>query len=287
MAKDKYTATWISHSSLSDYLTCPRAYFLKNVYRDPKNNHKVQLVTPPLSLGSAVHEVIESLSVLPTKNRFRDPLLTEFENAWTKVTGRRGGFFDPETEHRYKQRGVSMIKRVDENPGPLLNLAVKIDMDLPYYWLSEDDNIILCGKVDWLEYLPDIDSVHIIDFKTSKTEEDPKSLQLPIYHLLVHHCQKRKVAKASYWYLETSNTLTEKALPDLKEASAKILKLAKQVKLAKQLERFKCPTNGCRRCGPMEEIVSGRAEFVGISDFGQDMYVLPFKAEEKREGIVL
>ena len=287
MAKDKYTATWISHSSLSDFLTCPRAYFLKNVYRDPKNNHKIQLVTPPLSLGSAVHEVIESLSLLPTKDRFREALPAKFENIWAKISGRRGGFFDVESEYRYKQRGLKMIKRVDENPGPLMNLAVKIDMELPYFWLSEDDNIILCGKIDWLEFLPETDSVHIIDFKTSKSEEDPKSMQLPIYHLLVQHCQKRKVTKASYWYLDNSDTPAEKVLPEIKEAAEKILKVAKQIKLAKQLERFKCPTNGCRHCEPMEEIISGRAEFVGISDFGQDIYVLPFKSEEKREGIVL
>ncbi|OGD71197.1 hypothetical protein A3A84_02210 [Candidatus Collierbacteria bacterium RIFCSPLOWO2_01_FULL_50_23] len=287
MAKDKYTATWISHSSLSDFLSCPRAYFLKNVYRDSSNNHKIQLVTPPLTLGSAVHEVIESLSVLPTKNRFRESLPAKFESIWAKLSGRRGGFFDVETEYRYKQRGIKMVKRVDENPGPLMNLAVKIDMELPFFWLSEEDNIVLCGKIDWLEYLPEIDSVHIIDFKTSKSEEDPKSMQLPIYHLLVHHCQKRKVAKASYWYLEGSDTPTERTLPNLKEAGAKILKVAKQIKLARQLERFKCETNGCRHCEPMEEMIAGRGQFVGISDFGQDMYVLPFKGEEKREGIVL
>lgn len=287
MAKDKYTATWVSHSSLSDFLACPRAYFLKNVYRDPKNNHKIQLITPPLSLGSAVHEVLESLSVLPTKNRFREPLLSKFETAWGKITGRRGGFFDIETEYRHKQRGIAMLKRVDDHPGPLMNLAVKIDMDLPYFWLSEDDNIILCGKIDWLEYLADSDSVHIIDFKTSKSEEDPKSLQLPIYHLLVHHCQKRKVVKASYWYLDSSDVPVEKTLPDLKEGRQKVLKLAKQIKLAKQLERFKCPTAGCRYCQPLEEIITGKGEFVGINDFGADMYVLPFKGEEKREGIVL
>jgi|CXWL01.1.fsa_nt_gi ATP-dependent helicase/DNAse subunit B len=287
MAKDKYTATWVSHSSLSDFLRCPRAYYLKNVYKDPKNNHKIQLVTPALSLGSAVHQVLESLSILPTKNRFREPLLTKFETVWSRFTGRRGGYFDADSEYRHKQRGIAMLKRVDNNPGPLMNLAVKIDMELPFYWLSEDDNIILCGKIDWLEYLEDLDSVHIIDFKTSKSEEDPKSLQLPIYHLLVHHCQKRKVKKASYWYLDNSDSPVEKTLPDLKEGSEKITKIAKQIKLAKQLERFKCPTDGCRYCSPMEEIIAGRAEFVGISDFGQDMYVLPFKGDEKREGIVL
>ena len=287
MAKDKYTATWISHSSLSDFLTCPRAYFFKNVYRDPKTNHKIQLVSPPLSLGSAVHEVLESLSVLPTKNRFREPLLAKFETAWGKISGRRGGFFDIETEYRYKERGIKMLKKVDDNPGPLMNLAVKIDMELPYFWLSEEDNIILCGKIDWLEYLQSSDSVHIIDFKTSKREEDSKSMQLPIYHLLVHHCQKRKVAQASYWYLDSSDTPVEKTLPDLAESGQKILKVAKQIKLARKLERFKCPTGGCRHCEPLEAIVSGRAEFVGISDFGQDRYVLPAKSEAKREGIVL
>src|SRR3990167_4309009 len=221
MAKDKYTATWISHSSLSDFLPCPQAYFLKNVYRDPKTNHKIQLVSPPLSLGSAVHEVLESLSVLPTKNRFREPLLAKFETVWAKISGRRGGFFDIETEYRYKERGITMLKRVADHPGPLLNLAVKIDMDLPYFWLRE---------------------------------EDSKSMQLPIYHLLVHHCQKRKVAQASYWYLDSSDTPVEKTLPDLAESQQKILKVAKHIKLARQLERFKCPTGTCRHCEPLEEI---------------------------------
>ncbi len=287
MAKDKYTATWVSHSSLSDFLACPRAYYLKNLYRDPKNNHKIQLVTPPLTLGSAIHEVLESLSVLPSKSRFRDRLLPKFEAVWQKYSGRRGGFFDVDTEYHYKKRGLAMIKRVEENPGPLQNLAVKIDMELPYFWLSEEDNLILCGKIDWLEYLPENDSVHIIDFKTSKSEEDPKSLQLPIYHLLVHHCQKRNVNRASYWYLENSDSLTEKTLPDLAEAKENLTKVAKQIKLARQLNRFKCETSGCRVCAPYEEILAGRAEFVGINDYGQDMYVLGKDGEENREGTVL
>ena len=70
-----------------------------------------------------------------------------------------------------------MLQRVIKHPGPVAKLAVKIKQDLPYYWLSEEDNIILCGKIDWLEYLPDQDGVHIIDFKTSKYDEAPQSLQ--------------------------------------------------------------------------------------------------------------
>lgn len=284
MPKDKFTATWVSHSSLTDFINCPRSYYLKNVYRNPKTNRKIQLVSPPLALGSVVHEVLEGLSVLPTKTRFNDPLLPKYELAWQKFTGKKGGFFDPELEYRYKSRGQAMLKRVSEHPGPLLNLAVKIDKDLPYYWLSEDDNIILCGKIDWLEYLPEQDAVHIIDFKTSKSEENPKSFQLPIYHLLVTNCQKRRVANASYWYLEISDELTPKTLPDLQESAKRILKIAKEIKLAKSLERFKCPNeDSCRFCAPYQQIINDKAEFVGVNDFGQEMYVIEKKDEDQDE----
>ncbi|MBU3935597.1 PD-(D/E)XK nuclease family protein, partial [Patescibacteria group bacterium] len=155
---DKYSALWLSHSSISDYLACPRAYYLKNIYKDPKTNHKIQLMSPPLALGQAVHQVLESLSVLPSSKRFTHPLMEKFHQAWQKVSGLNGGFFDLATENKYKDRGQAIIQRVIDHPGPLGKLAVKIDEDLPYYYISEADNIILCGKVDWLEYLPDDNS---------------------------------------------------------------------------------------------------------------------------------
>jgi len=191
---DKFAATWVSHSSLSDFLKCPRAYFLKNVYKDPQTNHKIQIISPALALGSAVHEVIEELSTIPTETRFKKSLIERLNSVWLKFSGEKGGFTDPEQEQRYHQRAEQMLRRVMEHPGPLTNRAVKIKEDLPQYWLSEPDNIILCGKIDWLEYLPDTDSVHIIDFKTSKSEEHESSLQLPIYNLLVHNTQQRKVS---------------------------------------------------------------------------------------------
>lgn len=285
---DKYTATWVSHSSISDFLECPRAYYLKNVYKDPKTNNKINLMSPPLALGSAVHEVVESLSVLPTKDRFKESLLKKFEKAWKKVSGKNGGFTSSEVEQRYKLRGENMLRRVMEHPGPVANLAVKIQEDLPHYWLSEEDEIILCGKVDWLEYLPDEDSVHIIDFKTSKSEENESSLQLPIYHLLVHNTQKRKVSKASYWYLDMKDELTPKELPDLVRAKNEVLEIARQVKTARQLERFRCPNgeDGCRACRPYERILKGEAEYVRQNDYGADVYILD-KTKDEPESVIL
>ncbi len=286
---DKFTATWVSHSSISDFLRCPRAYYLKNVYKDPKTNHKIKLVGPALSLGSAVHEVLESLSVLPKLSRFSESLIAKFEKSWAKVSGKKGGFINAESEHKYKTRGQDMLRRVMNNSAPLSGLAVKIQMDLPQFWLSEEDNIILCGKVDWLEYLPDTDSVHIIDFKTGRAEEDPDSLQLPIYHLLVHNCQKYKVSRASYWYLDSSDQLTAKELPDLETAHKRILAVARQVKLARQLKRFKCPAGdeGCFSCRPMEAILNKKAEFVGSDEYKYDVYILNYSKDENRDGLLL
>lgn len=273
---DKFTALWVSHSSISDFLKCPRAYYLKNLYKDPQTGRKFQITSAPLSLGSVVHEVVENLSEISTQDRFNQPLIEKFENVWKKYSGKIGGFLNKDHEEEYKREGREMIRRIMNNPGPLKNLSVKIKGALPQYWLSADDEIILCGKIDWLEYLPATDSVHIIDFKTSKTEEDKNSLQLPIYHLLVANTQKRKVEKASYWYLRFSEDLIEKDLPNIQEAHTKILTIAKKMKTAKKLGAFKCPNgkSGCFVCRPLEQVVRGEAEHVGVGSYNKDIYVL-------------
>ena len=293
MIKDKYSAVWVSHSSISDWLSCPRAYFLKNVYKNPLTRKKMAIVSPPLSLGQTVHEVIESLSVLVVDRRLEEPLLAKFNQAWEKVKGKRGGFLNEEEEARYKERGKEMLGRVERNPGPLKNLAVKIQMELPYYWLSEKENIILCGKIDWLEYLPaqaggkDEGAVHIIDFKTGKNEEKEDSLQLPIYYLLVSHTQDRPVKKVSYWYVDRDSEPVEQKLKDLDKAKEKILKIAKEMKLARQLKRFKCPHDGCRNCLPLERILQGEGELVGTDELGREIYILPGAKQAEKQSKIL
>jgi len=289
MPTDKFSAVWVSHSSIKDFITCPRAYYLNNVYKDPKTGHKISLMAPALALGQVVHDVVENLSTLPTATRFNTPLMEQFNKKWQSISGEKGGFRSEQQEQEYKQRGADMIRRIIANPGPLKNLAVKIKMDLPHYWLDENEGIILCGKIDWLEYLPDSDSVHIIDFKTSKREEDPESLQLPIYALLVKNCQKRNIARASYWYLNFSDDLTPVDLPDAKKSHNDVLKIAKQVKLARKLQKFDCPQGdkGCRACQPLEQIIKGQATFVGINDFKQDVYIIPPSTSEDDESIIL
>lgn len=284
MVKDKYSAVWLSHTSIRAFLECPRAYYLRNVYKDPKTAHKMIIMSPPLSMGQAVHTVIEGLSSLPTDKRFLVPLTKTYDKVWEKLTGKIGGYQDDATERKFKERGRGLLVKLQDNPGPLVNLAVKIKSDLPYFWLSEEENIILCGKIDWLEYMKEDDSVHIIDFKTSKYKEDPKSLQLPIYKILAENTQNRPVSKMSYWYLELSKSPEKMKLPDTKKFKKKILEIGKKVKLARQLERFPCPhKTGCRACIPYEKVLRGEAEFVGVNEFRQDVYIIPDRMESKEE----
>ena len=271
---DKFSAVWLSHSSISNFKNCPRAYYLSSIYRDPRSGHKISLITPSMALGSAVHEVLESLSVMPTDKRFEVSLVERFQTAWKKVSGQMGGFSDAQTEESYKKRGEDMLRRVMAHPGPLAQKAVKIKMDLPQYWLSEDDGLMLCGKLDWLEYLESEDSVHIIDFKTGVGEEAVDSLQLPIYYLLAHNCQTREVKKASYWYIGRDDFPIEKKLPDLDKSKELVMKIGKEMKLARQLERFKCPEgeSGCKHCLPLERILRGESTYVGEGDYHTDLY---------------
>jgi ATP-dependent helicase/DNAse subunit B len=267
MAQDKYTAVWVSHSSMGDFLKCPRAYFLHNMYKNERGR-KINLVNPHLSLGIAVHETLEGLGKYRAEDRFKKSLLSTFEENWKQVSGKIGGFKNAQEEELAKARAKSMIERVVQNPGPLVRKAVKLKDHAnnmpPNFYLSDEHNIILSGKIDWLEYVENDDSVRVIDFKTGKNDEDPNSLQLPIYALLLNALQQRKVSGAAYWYIDRNNEPTEVALPPLDLARDRVLNVALEVKNARQKGEFLCPRGqrGCFACTPFEKILQGQAELV-------------------------
>ncbi len=280
MALDKYSAVWVSHSSMGDFLKCPRAYYLHNVYKDPETGRKVALVNGPMSLGHAVHTTLENLKTMPVEKRLARDLLADYEVAWASVAGKSGGFTSETEEIQAKARGRAMIERVIRNPGPLAKKTVRLPAphnDMPHnIVLSEEDNIILCGLIDWLEYIDADDSIRVIDFKTGKHEEGEESLQLPIYLLLLNELQKRRVGGAAYWYLEKDDAPTPVALPDAAHAREKVLAEAKRVKAAREAKAFDCPrgASGCFACRPFEAIIAGQAEHVGRSDIGADLYLV-------------
>lgn len=280
MPQDKYSAVWVSHSSMGDFIKCPRLYYLRNVYKDPKTKRKMNIVSPHMSLGVAVHEVLEGLGDFPSETRMNGDLQEWFERVWKKYSGKIGGFRNTEEEQEFKQRGIKMLDTVKADPKFLTHKRIKLpqgEMN-PNFYLDEDENIILNGLIDWIEYLPEVDGLHIVDFKTGKKEESDQSLQLPIYLLLCNALQKRKVVKASYWYLE-SGTVTEKDLPTLDDSRRMVLETALTVKHARTNGSFACSkgNDGCIHCRPFEKVLNGEAEYVGEGAFKQDLYFVEYK----------
>jgi len=257
----------VSHSSINDFLKCPRAYFLRNMYKNPRGR-KINVVSPALSLGIAVHDTLEGLIKYKAEERGLQPLEAQFEENWKKVSGKQGGFKTEAEEAEAKARGLKMIQRVAGNLGPLLKKAVKLKEHAnnmpPNFYLSEKENIILSGKIDWLQYVAEDDSVVILDFKTGKNDEDQDSLQLPIYALLLNALQKRKVSGAAYWYIDRNDAPTQVSLPDIASAQNRVLAAAMKVKGARERGIFECPRGpqGCFACRPFEKILKGEVELV-------------------------
>jgi len=253
---------------------------LHNIYKHPKTGKKINIVNPALALGQIVHEIVEGLGNFKAEERFNKPLLEMYDKAWEKISGKRGGFRSENEEKEAKARGRAMIERVIAHPGPLKNKTVKIKAASggmpPNFYLSEADNIILCGKIDWLEYIPEKDAVKLIDFKTGKHDENEDSLQLPIYHLLLKNCQERPLAGAAYWYLDRDDEPTDVKFPDLEKGREAVLKVARKVKEAREKKEFNCPRGeqGCFACRPFEKIVRGDAEFIGTGEYNQDIYIV-------------
>lgn len=326
---DKYKSVWISHSSINDFLSCHRLYYIKNVFKDPVTKRKINLTSPYLTLGIVVHKVIEDLKNIKSDGRekeIKENLLQNFKKEWSKYNLKKGGFKDKEEENKFFERGEEMIKKIINNPRELLNKIIPISYFyegnmIPNYYLSIEDNIILCGSIDWIEYLEE-NKIRIIDFKTGRNDEDDDSFQLPIYYLLLTNLQKEnnkkveyKIREAAYWYLDHENKkeesqhnefqiikIDEGKIEDIKEAEKKLLEIGKKIKSFREGGDFKCNNeevvgDGCKHCKQFEKVykfIENRererkentksiqideeylddVEYVGVSDYNQDMYFI-------------
>lgn len=269
MDSDRKTL-WISYSAIKNFDNCSRLYYFTSIYRNPKTGNRVQIVNPYLSLGSAVHEAIDDLLDLAPSKRANTSLVGRLEKAWVKYEGKRGGFVSKKQESEFKERGVRMIKKVEGSP--LLSArSLKKEKELPK--MSLFDGVDLVGSFDWIELLPD-NSLHIIDFKTGRSREDARSLQLPIYEILAKKSYGKKVGKLSYWYLEDKPKPTpKKSIGSIAEIERKAIEIKKAV----DGSEFSCDSKypRCFWCRKYESVISGRAEFIGTDDERQkDLFYL-------------
>ena len=267
-------ALFISYTGLKDFLKCPRSYYLKNRYRDPKTGYRLQIASAPMTLGSLVHDAIKWY-LQTNRVAKKEDVVKKFRNHWLKYQGKRGGFKSREEEGDFGKRGLAMLDNFLENAG---NLEPNVPAyDFLRYRL--DEKIILNGKMDFLGELPD-NTLHVVDFKTgSKDEED--SVQLHTYAILAESNFQKRVSKISYWYLDRESAPKEAVLDSLEDKLDWIKDKCRQIERAVSAGIWECikkdpPAGGlCNDCKNYQAVIEGKGEFqFSDHDFKKDIYFL-------------
>ena len=293
---DKYKAVWLSHSSVNDFLQCQRLYYLKHVYKN-QNKRKISIANPYATLGVIVHLVLENLVHYKSEERVKQNLLQQFQTEWERLKY-MAGFTEESEEKNFKERGESMMKNVMQDFQLLKNKTIQ-QKDfysgdfIPNIFLSEEENIILCGPVDWIEYDEKAKGLILVDFKTGRNLEREDSRQLPIYKILVESLQNKwKVLGGKYWYLEKNEIQKKKLDSDLIEQIKKeLLEIGIQIRQKRFIfidnvgwehlrtkeveENFSCNSDlKLCECHKYEKIINGQAKHIGQDLYGQDLYVV-------------
>lgn len=263
-------ALFISYTGLKDYTRCPRSFYLKNIYRDPKTGYKLQIAGASMTLGAILHDVFKWFLQMD-RQVTKEQLIQKYRNLWLKYRGKRGGFATREDEASFGKRGLKMLDNFFANT-KVLEPNLKTDDFLKF---KIDETTFLNGRVDFLGQLPD-GSIHVLDFKTgSKDEED--SLQLYIYAILAESNLQRKVSKISYWYLDRDSNPKEAVLDSLEEKLDWLKKKAKEIKAAIEQASWVCIKDPelCKDCQAYQDIIDGKGEFQFSDDsFKKQMYSL-------------
>jgi len=273
-------AVFISPSSLADFEKCPKLYYYRYVYKTPDTGLKIQIINPPLALGTAVHDTIERFVALEPLLRTETELQNIFSAVWQGLSGEKGGFTTPVEEKEYSDRGEAMLKNFFANEH--FHTAQRFKM--PDFLKAElGDDLILTGKLDWIEKSGE--GYKLVDFKTGKNEEKDTSPQLPIYVILASKILQTDDIKANYWYLDQGSELRDVSLPDLEEFFKSLKQKGMVIKKARLTNSFACPKGDrCWACRDMAAvIIDKKGKLVTVdSARKQEVYILP-KVEEKKE----
>lgn len=279
---------WLSPSAISDFKNCPRLYWYRSIYRNPVTGYRVNIVTPQLTLGGVIHDTLARFVFLEKVADRKAALEEIFEKLWAQKSDRKGGFASAEEEEKFKGRGRAILEKFLKNEHFQSTTPVRLSASVDYLpkvpLNPESGEVIICGKLDWIENLPD-GSFAILDFKTGAREEPADSIQLPFYAYLLWRLKSIPVKKASFWHLGRDEKPKEITLPEMGKVEQQISEYAHLIKQSIRPGRTK--SLGCRSsegrcfwCRPFEQTEKGEAELVDVDhQRRQELYVVEAKKE--------
>jgi len=254
-----------SPSKLGMFTQCPKLfhfYYLDPVYSQTKYELKrlPHNIWSFHTLGKAVHNAITLFYYLLPRQRTEKGLLEQLKETWISEVqwnkkpplGKWGGFKTTEEERNSYRQAILMLKnfiKIAEIEPEIEYLPTKnfkrsisdyTDLVTPL-----DENFDISGKFDLIARDND-DSLHIVDFKTGK-KEDEDHFQLRFYKLLAEEKFKKPVRKASFYFLKTGN---KKEFDLEKEKKEKIREeILGKINQIKKIEDFKTrPSKLCQFC---------------------------------------
>lgn len=253
-----------TYSALADYSRCPRLYFYRNIFRTDSTGKIIEILSPELTLGNIVHNTIDEFTKLAPDERNGKALREIFYKFWPDEFGNKGGFKDSSQELFYKDRAKEMLNRFYKNKEYSEKTPIRLPTSpTPKIELNKENNILLSGKTDWIEELPD-KTLYVLDFKTGTKKEMGGSLQLPVYAFYVSKVRGQEVSQVGYWYLqledkpsiwETKDLQIEEKIKAAENTALTILQSTKD-------NTFECPEEECRWCRPFEDVLNGKAKLV-------------------------
>lgn len=280
---------------LSVFGQCPKRFhfeYLDPIYSRMKNELKrlPHNIFNFHTLGKAVHNAITLFYHSPQEYRTKKQLKEHLKETWRSEMmwnkkpplGKWGGFASLEEEREIYSQALLMLKKffkmaeteLEIEYLPTKNFKRSIE-DYQNLITPLSGNFDISGKFDLITRNDD-GSLHIIDFKTGKKEDDDH-FQLRFYKLLAEENFQKPVKKASFYFLKTGN----KREFDLEKEKKERIKKEILVKInqVKATENFKPkPSKLCQFClfktfCPEKEKVEEIIKNVKEKDFSED---LPF-----------
>ncbi len=221
--------TW-SATSLKDFLSCKRKFYLKYILK--LKEHSISLKPQAFELGNIVHKVLENYYEGLGKTTIEE-LLNQYKE--------ENPFLILDIEI-WKKKLYEFIKYEDER---IQNIQV---LELEQKFDFEFEGLRLKGVIDRID--KNIDTFELIDYKTSsnlkvdtsRTYEKSVDFQLEFYFLAINHLCKSDKIKAFYYDLNNNKLLEEVMLDKKVERLMKIFEEIKELS-KKEINFTKCEDN--------------------------------------------
>lgn len=212
------------------------------------------------TVGKAVHNAITLFYHFPLEERNAKTLQTSLLESWFSEVmwnkkpplGAWGGFKTREEENISYKEGLSMLQifyRIADKNFKIAFLPTKdikhsID-DYKGLIRPLNDSYDISGKFDLIVEEND-GSLHIIDFKTGKKEDNDNS-QLRFYKLLAELNFNKPVSKASFYYLRTGIPRPfDLETEDVEDIKKEVISKIETIKNAKEFPTR--PSGLCKFC---------------------------------------